>query len=120
MLLFNRYPLIDELSGDTQDFFESPKRRKKDFFSSISQRKQSSVKFTEVELYLADSSDKIESLEKYQILKRLYRKYNVTLPSSASCERLFSVAGRIFSPVRSRISDKNFERLLFLKFNSKL
>lgn len=51
---------------------------------------------------------------------RLFMKYNAALPLSASCERLFSVAGRIFSPVRSRVSDKNFERLLFLKVNSKV
>ena len=108
----------DLLSEDTQDFFDSPKRRKKDFFHSIARGMDCATKLSEVELYIADSGSQVQDLEKYPLLKRLFLKYNAPLPSSASCERLFSVAGRIFSAVRNRISDRNFERLLFLKANS--
>ena len=73
----------------------------------------------EVDLFLADQS-KISSLNKYPTLKKMYIKYNAALPSSASVERLFSLAGRIFTPLRSRMSDKNFEKMLFLKANKRL
>jgi transcriptional/translational regulatory protein YebC/TACO1 len=71
----------------------------------------------EVDLFLSDTSTKLSSLKKYPTLKQLFLKYNATLPSSASVERLFSIAGRIFVPLRNGLSDQNFEKLLFLKAN---
>ena len=71
----------------------------------------------EVDLFLSDTSQKLSSLRKYPALKQLFLKYNAALPSSASVERLFSLAGRIFVPLRNGLSDLNFERLLFLKVN---
>lgn len=50
-------------------------------------------------------------------LRKLFRKLNTPLPSSAGAERLFSLAGRIYSPLRSSLTDKNFEMLVFLKSN---
>jgi hypothetical protein len=37
--------------------------------------------------------------------------------SSAAVERLFSVAGKIYSPARCRLSDSRFEQLMFIKCN---
>lgn len=73
--------------------------------------------FNEVELYLADPSEELSSLQKYPTLTLLFLKYNAALPSSASVERLFSVAGQIFKPARSNLSDANFEKMIFLKVN---
>jgi hypothetical protein len=73
----------------------------------------------EVDLYLSDTSQKLSSLKKYPALKQLFLKYNAALPSSASVERLFSLSGRIFVPLRNGLSDINFERLLFLKVKKK-
>ncbi|KZS06554.1 Uncharacterized protein APZ42_029952 [Daphnia magna] len=40
-------------------------------------------------------------------------EYNSALPSSAACERVFSTAGLIFTAKRTRLSDLNFEILVF-------
>lgn len=53
-------------------------------------------------------------------LRELYVTSNTPMPSSAGSERLFSLAGRIFSPLRSRLQDKNFESLVFLRSNWEL
>jgi len=57
------------------------------------------------------------SLLKYPTLKKMFRKYNTALPSSASAERLFRVAGKIFQPCRSLLSDEPFEKMIFFKVN---
>jgi hypothetical protein len=48
-------------------------------------------------------------------IKAIFFKSNAAFPSSSSVERLFSVAGRIFTPLRGCFSDKNFQRMLLLK-----
>ena len=53
-------------------------------------------------------------------LGTLAKKYLTIPATSASMERLFSVAGRICRPDRCRLSDKQFERLLFIKTNAHL
>ena len=47
-------------------------------------------------------------------------KYNTSIPSSAAVERLFSLGSNIMRPKRNRLTSLNFERLVFLKGNSKL
>ena len=89
-------------------------------------RKTFSLDFTDhhllnqLDLFLADSTKKTSSLVKNPSIKEMFLKFNAALPSSASVERLFSVGGSIFRPTRSRLSDSNFEKILFLKVNSKL
>ena len=53
------------------------------------------------------------------MLKKLFVELNTALPASAACERLFSVAGLIFVPNRSSISDEHFEQQLLLRLNAK-
>ncbi|KZS10243.1 Uncharacterized protein APZ42_025350 [Daphnia magna] len=73
----------------------------------------------EIENYL-NLCDSLDKLSFYRIIQQMYKRYNVTLPSSASVERLFSQGGLIFSPRRLNLTDIHFEMLLFLKVNNKI
>jgi hypothetical protein len=54
-----------------------------------------------------------------EALKSNFLKYNTPVPSSAAVERVFSLGKDILQPKRSRLSDKHFEMLVFLKANGK-
>ena len=52
-------------------------------------------------------------------IKDLFIKFNIPIPSSAAAERLFSTGKDVLRPKRSRLTDKHFEMLLFLRKNSR-
>lgn len=52
-----------------------------------------------------------------QALVNLFLKYNTGIPSSAAVERMFSIGKLILRDNRTRLSDDNFERLMFIKGN---
>ncbi len=51
------------------------------------------------------------------VLVTLFVQYNTTIPSSAAVEQIFSTGKDILKLKRVSLSDKNFERLMFLKGN---
>ena len=51
-------------------------------------------------------------------IKDLFIKFNTPIPSSAAVERLFSTGKDVLKPKRSRLTEKDFEMLLFLRKNS--
>ena len=53
----------------------------------------------------------------YPILAQLTRKIFSVPATSAPVERVFSQAGKILTPLRSRLLPHHFENLLFLKLN---
>ena len=57
---------------------------------------------------------------KYPTLAALARKYLCVPASSAPVERLFSMAGKVFTKERSRLTDSHFEDLMFIKCNMHL
>jgi len=111
-----------------------------DFFAGLSARRQRDAGpldvNQEVDKYLTDSSDTLMSLDSYPHLRQLCQLYiiifssfigsqtvqhkhilvlNTGLPSSAAVERLFSLGGRVFSPLRSKLTSEHFEMLTFLR-----
>jgi hypothetical protein len=59
--------------------------------------------------FLLPCNEKSEELsfKKTPETQHQFLRYNTALPSSVSVERLFSVAGSIFKPTRSRLKDRN-------------
>lgn len=55
----------------------------------------------------------------YPCLFELMKKRLCVLATSVPCKRIFSKAGQTISEKRSRLSSKNFEKMIFLNFNSK-
>ena len=68
-----------------------------------------------VDDYLRSDCQELSLLKTMPIFKKLFRKYNTSLPSSAPVERMFSSAGRIFTKRRHQLSDEHFETQLLLK-----
>jgi len=90
------------------------------FFAGIAVKRQKFVGeesdvAAEVDRYLADASNELQSLNMYPHVKEQYITLNTTLPASAAVERLFSLGGRIFLPTRSRLSSEHFEMMMFLR-----
>ena len=73
---------------------------------------------TELEDLLQSKSKNIHSLRDYPAIVRAFVKANSTMPSSAAMERLFSTAGMILSPRRCKMTDKLFDKMVFLKCRS--
>merc|ERR1712117_631139 len=61
----------------------------------------------------------VSDLKSYPPLVRLFKKYNTPLASSASSERLFSKGNLTFGKLRTRFTDKNFEKNTLLRSNKK-
>jgi hypothetical protein len=96
-----------------------------DFYAFVqsgqSSQHQSSGAITveqEVLNYLRDNGNKLETLERYPLVKKLFVKYNTPLPSSGPVERLFSYSSMILSPKRNQTNDKLFEKITLLKVNN--
>ena len=91
----------------------------KDFFALLTARRQVSTLAPDVDeelsKYLSDKSQELSSLELYPRIRKLFISWNTALPSSAAVERLFSLGGRVFSPLRSRLSADHFEMMTFLR-----
>ena len=99
-----------------------PMNQQATFFAEFSARRQrpdasDNDITTEVDRYLADSSSDLQSLHEYTHIRNVYISLNTRLPASAAVERLFSLGlgGRVFAPLRCRLSSEHFEMMTFLR-----
>lgn len=90
-----------------------------DFFKTIDGSFSSTSNKDDLELlsYLQDTSKSVNCLVKYPLIKNVFKRYNTTLPSSVPVERLFSFAGMVHAPKRTRLSNAHLEQLVLLKSN---
>lgn len=104
---------------DLFDFMEDPEADKLDPDTSVSQ---------EVMEYLGESclgrdQDPLAywstNERRFPHLAAMAQKYLALQASSAPVERLFSVAGKVFRPERCLLKDSTFEKLMFVRCNSK-
>lgn len=72
----------------------------------------------EVEEFFASKANSITSVNDYPLVAKAFQKANSTLPSSATVERLFSVAGLILTPRRCKMLDNMFDKMVFLRCRS--
>ena len=95
--------------------------------SSLSRSQSQSSGAKEVDEYLQAGSVSMqinplkfwkENEKKYPLMARLAREVLGVPSSSSPVERLFSVAGKVFSPERCRLTDTRFEQLMFIRCNN--
>ena len=84
-----------------------------DDFLSFDDRQPSTE--SELERYLNDKEKRLEMLDKYPNIKKLFMRYTTMLPSSAPVERLFSMAALVLTGKRANLSDTLLEHLILLK-----
>lgn len=112
-------PTIDQSETNHSDSIEHQ------FFNRLRQgeRRQSNddtLTFDVWKYLLQPTDTNLDQIRANQILDDIFRRYNTTLSASGAIERIFSRALQIFTPRRNRISDQNFEKVLFVQQNSKL
>lgn len=66
-----------------------------------------------------DNNYSLQCLKNTPSIEAIFLKFNTPLPSSAPVERLFSIAGCVYTKKRGRLTDGNFEKVLLYKYNKK-
>lgn len=67
--------------------------------------------------YFEDPRQRLECLNSYPTVKKIFLRYNTPVASSAPVERLFSFATMTNLPKSNRLSDDLFEYEVVLKSN---
>ena len=62
----------------------------------------------------------VKELHLFPAIQKFFIELNTALPASAACDKLFSIAGKLFCPARCSMTDDYFEQQLLLRANSSL
>lgn len=73
----------------------------------------------DVERYLEKPTEGVDWKNGFEssLMKDFFIRLNTPIPSSAAVERLFSIAKDVLRPKRTSMSDRNFEKAMFLRAN---
>ncbi|XP_073809273.1 uncharacterized protein isoform X2 [Danio rerio] len=74
----------------------------------------------EVWLYLQGTKKDLKCLNEFPGVKKVFIKFNTTLPSSAPVQQLFNSGGNNVNPKGNPLTDEQFEHVLLLRYNSKI
>jgi len=70
---------------------------------------------SQVNRYLNDCSSDLSTLNTYPHIKQLSVALNTGLPASAAVEFVFSLGGRVFSLLRTKMSAEQCQTTIFMR-----
>ena len=75
----------------------------------------------QVDRYLVDTDTMCDPgrMAAYPTIRQMFIDLNTGLPASAAVERLFSLGGRVFTPLRTCLSSHHFEMMMFLRLSKR-
>ena len=116
--------VVDELRQDESETVlvekpdSEPDDKRESFYEFDSGDEMCSTTDIETEVMeFLRSAKSLECFDKFPKVKRLFMKFNTTIPSSAPVERLFSLGNLVFIPRRNRLGDGKFQQLLLMRYN---
>ena len=118
-------PSVSPMEAEGRDFFSklaAKRLQNQNVHDDDNAVQPQSVKISdEVDRYLADTDTMCDPVRMaaYPTIRQMFIDLNTGLPASAAMERLFSLGGRVFTPLRTCLSSHHFEMMMFLRLSKR-